>query len=188
MMEGMQDIHHFPFAHRKIDPFRRARLDPLEVHVEGDHIRQHGVLRHEHEAPERGFAFDFHCIYPGLLRIDFGARVCATVVLCPIDAQRTWIWACYRVRTGLGALIDRVVAWLSLTSELAFVQPDDERMLLSSGPATDVQTMALVRADEAIAAWHKLHRRHTRNQPIANEPRLGLQPSDESDHGNSRVG
>ena len=163
VMEGMQDIHHFPFAHSKVDPWRgkAARLDPYECHIEDEVIRQVACMRRdEPEAPVLA-RFDVACAFPALLALRFGERITGVVGLCPIDRDRTWVWARYAVHTGLGPLMDRLAAWFSLWSEFALVQPDDKRMLASSQPqAATVHDHALVHADAAIAAWHKLRRRH----------------------------
>lgn len=165
LMEGMQDIHHVPFAHRRIDPFRRARLDPTHTEIERDEdgverIRSQMTLRHEHEPPERGYTFHVQTGFPGVLRLGLGERLEGTIVLCPVDDERTWLWVCYAVRTGWGALVDRVASALSLWFEFRLVQPDDLRMTRSSRPQADqIDDLVLVRADEPIAAWHKLRRR-----------------------------
>ncbi|MFV8752865.1 Rieske 2Fe-2S domain-containing protein [Nannocystaceae bacterium ST9] len=168
VMEGMQDIHHLPFAHRRIDPIRRVRLDPSETAItrddEGvDRVLTVATLRHEHEPAERGYPFRIELGFPGVLRLGLGPRLDATIVVCPIDEARTWIWACERAHTGMGALIDRLVASLSLGFEFAFVQPADRRLLAGSNPqACGVDDHVLVRADQPIAAWHKLRRRRIR--------------------------
>lgn len=165
LMEGMQDIHHLPFAHRRIDPFRRTRLDPshtevLELHDGVDRVRSRVTIRHEHESPEQGYSFELELGFPSVLRLGLGGSLVGTIVLAPIDERRTWLWACYAVQTGLGAWVDHVVSRLSLWFEFRFVQPDDLRMTSSSRPqACSVADHVLVRADEPIAAWHKLRRR-----------------------------
>ena len=89
-------------------------------------------------------------------------------------ALRTWVWVCYRVRSGLGRFVDRLVSWLGLVSEFGLVQPDDKRMLSSSQPQrSTVHDSALVRADAQIAAWHKLRRARLRGEDAAVEqPKL----------------
>lgn len=161
VMEGMQDLHHFPFAHRKVDPWRgrASRLDPFEFEAAGEHLRQHaGLRRDEPEAPIVA-SFDLEAMFPGMVYLRFGARVDGVVLVCPIDDARSWIWTRYRVRTGLGTLADRLASWLGLVAEFGLVQPDDKRMLASSWPQrAAARDHALVRADAQIAAWHKLRR------------------------------
>lgn len=103
-------------------------------------------------------------MFPAFVHLRFGPRVEGSVVTCSIDDQRTWVWACDRARTGLGAVVDRLVSWLGLWSEFALVQPDDKRMLASSQPQrASVRDSTLVRADAQIAAWHKLRRARLRS-------------------------
>lgn len=52
-----------------------------------------------------------------------------------------------------------LLAWLALTTELALVQPDDERMQLRTlRERDDLSECTLVRADAAIVAWARLVR------------------------------
>lgn len=167
VMEGMQDLHHFPFAHRKLDPWRgrAARLDPFEFHAEGDTLRQRAGLRRDEPGAKPVANFELTAVFPAFIHLNFGG-VEGSVVTCPIDDQRTWVWACYRVRLGLGRFVDRFASWLALWSEFAFVQPGDKRMLGSSQPQqAEVGDSSLVRSDAQIAAWHKLRRARLRGAP-----------------------
>ncbi|HVH98031.1 MAG TPA: aromatic ring-hydroxylating dioxygenase subunit alpha [Enhygromyxa sp.] len=167
VMEGMQDLHHFPFAHRKIDPWRgrATRLDPFEFTIDGELLRQRAGLRRDEPGAEPVASFELAAVFPGLVYLRFGPRLDGSVVACPIDDEHTWVWACYRVRSGLGRVIDRLSSWLGLWSEFALVQPDDKRMLASSQPQRPtVHDSALVRADAQIAAWHKLRRARLRER------------------------
>ena len=162
VMEGMQDLHHFPFAHRKIDPWRgrAARADPFEFEAEGDHLRQRMGLCRDEPGAKPVAEFGLEVMFPGLVYLEFGAGVVGTVAVAPIDEDRTWIWVCYHVQTGLGALVDRLASWLGLLAEFGLVQPDDKRMLASSWPRHPrVSDHNLVRSDASIAAWHKRRRR-----------------------------
>ena len=182
VMEGMQDLHHFPFAHRKVDPWRgrAAKLDPFEVEVDGDHLYQRAGLCRDEPGAEPVARFDVHTLFPALIHLRFGERVDGVVACCPIDATRTWVWARYRVPTGLGPLVDRLAAWLGLWSEFALVQPDDKRMLASSQPQrATVHDSVLVRADAQIAAWHKLRRARLREldeEATASQAEAGAAP------------
>jgi len=177
IMEGMQDIHHLPFAHRKIDPFERMRLDPTHTEIEHGQdgvARIHSVatIRHEHEAPEKGYTFRIDTAFPGLIRLGFDdSKLVGTIVLCPVDAERTWLWACYQIETRLGGVIDRLVSELSLWFEFRFVQPDDLRMTSTSRPqACTIADHVLVRADGPIAAWHKLRRQRLGQHAHEHDP------------------
>jgi phenylpropionate dioxygenase-like ring-hydroxylating dioxygenase large terminal subunit len=161
VMEGMQDLHHFPFAHRNIDPWRgrATRLDPFEFTVDGEVLRSVASLRRDEPGAEPVATFELTAVFPALVHLRFGPRTDGTVVSCPIDDDRTWVWACYRVASGFGRLVDRLSSWLGLWSEFALVQPDDKRMLASSQPQrATVRDSVLVRADAQIAGWHKLRR------------------------------
>lgn len=158
VMEGMMDLHHFPFAHRRYAPAAYTRLDPYEVQVEGGIIRTTGWLRKESSPPGSGFRFDIHVGYPGVLYLRFSPRIHGVVVCTPVDAEHTWIAARYHqdhVRLpGLGWLLSR----LMIALEFQFIQPDDYRMVRNSLPRSGSLTQGhLVRADRAIAAWHRLH-------------------------------
>lgn len=161
VMEGMQDLHHFPFAHRKIDPWRgrATRLDPFEFSTDGELLRQTASLRRDEPGAAPVARFELATVFPAFVYLRFGPRVDGAVVACPIDDERTWVWVCYGVRSGLGRFVDRVASWLGLWSEFALVQPDDKRMLASAQPQrATVHDSSLVRADAQIAAWHKLRR------------------------------
>lgn len=174
VMEGMQDLHHFPFAHRKVDPWRgrAAKLDPFEFVADGEHLHQHAGLCRDEPGAKPVALFELDAVFPAFVYLKFGARIDGSVVTCPIDDQRTWVWACYRVRSGLGRFVDRLAAWFGLWSEFALVQPDDKRMLASSQPQRPtIHDAHLVRADAQIAAWHKLRRARLRGEP-SERPRL----------------
>jgi phenylpropionate dioxygenase-like ring-hydroxylating dioxygenase large terminal subunit len=154
VMEGMLDLHHAPFAHRRYLPGMGTLLDPYEVTVEGDTVRTHGTLRRPNQQPPRGFAAGMDARLPGLLRIRFGARMQGLVAVTPIDRDHTWIFARYYFELPV---LGKLVAALGLWAEFALVQPDDRRMLLSCTPREpDVHGYKLVRADLGIAKWHKL--------------------------------
>lgn len=167
VMEGMQDLHHFPFAHRKIDPWRgrAAKLDPHEFSVDGEVLHQIANLRRDEPGAAPVVRFELAAVFPAFVYLRFNKRIDGSVVTCPIDDDRTWVWACYRVRSGLGPVVDRLASWLGLWSEFAFVQPDDKRMLASTQPQrATVRNSSLVRADAQIAAWHKLRRARLRGE------------------------
>jgi phenylpropionate dioxygenase-like ring-hydroxylating dioxygenase large terminal subunit len=158
VMEGMMDLHHFPFAHRRYAPTAYTRLDPYEVRVEGGTIRTTGWLRKESEPPGSGLRFDIHVGYPGVIHLRFSPRFQGVVVCTPIDSEHTWIAARYHQDylrlPGLGWLVSRLLIGL----EFQLIQPDDYRMVRHSLPRSgSLRHGALVRADRAIAAWHQLH-------------------------------
>jgi len=132
--------------------------------AEGERLRQHASLRADQPGASPVASFALETAFPALIHLRFSERMDGTVVCCPIDDERTWVWACYRVRSGLGALVDRLGSWLGLWAEFKLVQPDDKRMLASSQPqrATAADSN-LVRADALIAAWHKLRRARLRD-------------------------
>ena len=158
VMEGMMDLHHFPFAHRRYAPQAYTRLDPYEVEVEDGVIRTRGWLRKESDAAGTGMRFEIHVRYPGMLLLRFSPRFHGVVVCTPVDAEHTWVSARFHqgyVRLpGLGWL----GSWLALAFEFRFIQPDDYRMVRGSLPRSgSLQHETLVRADRGIVAWHRLH-------------------------------
>ncbi len=165
VMEGMMDMHHLPFAHRRYMPQGYTRLDPYEVGVEDGLIRTRGWLRKESSAPGSGMRFEIHIRYPGVLLLRFSSRLQGVVVCTPIDTEHTWICARFHqdyVRLpGLGWL----GSWLALAFEFRFIQPDDYRMVRGSLPRSgSLAHQTLVRADRGIAAWHRLHEEALRGQ------------------------
>ncbi len=144
---------------------RAAKLDPFEFSAEGEVLHQHaGLCRDEPDAKPVAI-FDLTAVFPAFVYLKFGERIDGSVVTCPIDDEHTWVWACYRIRSGLGPFVDRLSSWLGLWSEFAFVQPDDKRMLGSSQPQrASVHESHLVRADAQIAAWHELRRARLRGE------------------------
>ncbi|HYO56332.1 Rieske 2Fe-2S domain-containing protein [Archangium sp.] len=158
VMEGMMDLHHFPFAHRRFSPPGYTRLEPYEVGVEGGVIRSTGWLRKESSPSGTGMRFDIHVAYPGVISVRFLERMGGIAVCTPVNSEHTWIAARYTqgyVRVpGLGWLLAR----LALALEFQLIQPDDYRMVRSSLPRSgSLEHGALIRADRAIVAWHRLH-------------------------------
>jgi len=175
VMEGMLDLHHAPFAHRRWLGRVGPLLDPYEVTVTDDTVRTQGTLRRPDQPPERGFTAGADARLPGLVRIRFGARMQGLVAVTPIDRERTWIFARYFVELPV---LGKLLAALGLWAEFALVQPDDQRMLLSSSPREpDVHDYKLVRADLGIAQWHKLFARACRAEPEAEAVSPGRAPS-----------
>ena len=134
VMEGMMDLHHFPFAHRRYAPTAYTRLEPYEVRVEGGIIRTTGWLRKESSPSGSGFRFDIHAGYPGVLHLSLSSRLQGVVVCTPVDSEHTWIAARYQQSylrlPGLVWLLSR----LSLAFEFQLIQPDDYRMVRHSLP------------------------------------------------------
>lgn len=154
VMEGMLDLHHAPFAHRRWLPGMGTLLDPYEVKVTDDTVKTRGTLRRPDRSPERGFSASVDARLPGLLRIRFGSRMQGLVAVTPIDRDRTWLFVRYFVEVPV---LGKLLAALGLWAELALIQTDDQRLLLSSSPhEPDVHGYKLVRADLGIAQWHKL--------------------------------
>ena len=157
VMEAMLDLHHFPFAHRRLAYGVGARLDPWAVRVDDGVLRGEGRLRHDGAAPESGWPFALEARPPGLVYLSFLPWFGGLVACTPIDAQRTYILARFFVRVPV---IGSLLAWLAITSELALVQPDDERMQVRTLRArNDLSECTLVRADAAIVEWDRLLRK-----------------------------
>ncbi|MRG98319.1 Rieske 2Fe-2S domain-containing protein [Polyangium spumosum] len=162
VMEGMLDLHHAPFAHSRFLGGVGTVLDPYEVTVEGDTVRTFGTLRRPGDGAGRGFSAGMDARLPGVLRIRFGKRMMGIVAATPIDHDSTWIFARYFVEVPI---LGKLFAALSLWAEFGLVQPEDQRMLLSTSPREpDVRDHKLVRADLGIAQWHKLFSRAARGE------------------------
>jgi phenylpropionate dioxygenase-like ring-hydroxylating dioxygenase large terminal subunit len=160
VMEGMLDLHHVPFAHRRWLGRVGGLLDPYEVTVTDDGVCTQGTLRRPDQRPEQGWTVEASARLPGLVYLRFGARMHGLVAVTPIDREHTWIFARYFVTVPV---LGRLLAALGILTEFALVQPDDQRMLASSSPREpDVRDYKLVRADLGIAQWHKLHARACR--------------------------
>jgi phenylpropionate dioxygenase-like ring-hydroxylating dioxygenase large terminal subunit len=163
VMEGMLDLHHAPFAHRRWLGRVGTLLEPYEVTVTDDAVCTQGTLRRPDQHPERGWSARIDARLPGLVHLRFGARMHGLVAVTPIDRDHTWIFARYFVELPV---FGRLLAALGLLAEFALVQPDDRRMLESTAPREpDVRDYKLVRADLGIAQWHKLHARACQAAP-----------------------
>lgn len=168
VIEGMLDMHHLPFAHRRVmGGSVGACLDPFEASAEGELIRTRGVMR-----PDDGKAWDgrsgwpieIDVRFPSMLRLELAPWLPALVACTPIDAERTWIVTRFWVRVPLvGALLAR----LALAFELGLVQPDDQRLAETALPREpDLASATLVRADAGIVLWHRKAAREKRRLPI----------------------
>lgn len=163
-MEAMLDIHHLPFAHRRVMPTARKRLDPYEASIDDDGvIRTKGTLRREDEPASRGYVFHMDARFPGVLHLRLSSTVGGVVVCTPLDEERTWIGARFVARVPYLSripLVSRLLAELALFSELTLVQKDDERMVVSSSPrAGGTNEGQLVASDQGMALWHAARRR-----------------------------
>jgi phenylpropionate dioxygenase-like ring-hydroxylating dioxygenase large terminal subunit len=178
VMEGMLDLHHAPFAHRRWLRRIGTRLDPYEVTVTEDTVHTQGTLRRPDQPPERGFTAGMDARLPGLLHIRFGSRMHGLVAVTPIDRDHTWIYARYFVELPV---LGKLAAALGVWAEFALVQPDDQRMLRSTSPREpDVRAYKLVRADLGIAQWHRLFARAC-GEPAEAAPRQAALPRASND-------
>lgn len=169
--EGLLDIHHAPFAHRRAMPGVGTRLDPYTVEQDGDLIRTHGVLRKDDGKPysgKGGFALGLTVRFPGLLMGTFGKRFRGVAAMTPVDGERTWIIYRYYYLTSFpifGPIIGKLMAWIGVKAEKWFVQPDDQRLQESSTPAHfDTHDNHYVPSDAGILRWHKRYRARMRAQ------------------------
>jgi nitrite reductase/ring-hydroxylating ferredoxin subunit len=156
LVEGMTDVHHVPFAHRRYIRGVGAMVDPFEAHIEGDIVRAHGVLRDHAQDPAQGWPFKVAARLPGVVRLGF-AGVEILIVMTPVSETRTWgvvLYEQHQLRVPIiGQLWGRFLLW----TEFAFIQPDDERMLLASQPLHAAPRDACyVRADAVAALWYRL--------------------------------
>lgn len=159
VMEGMMDIHHFPFAHRRFAPRKHVRLDPYEVREEDGVIRTYGRLRKEDAPVGSGYAFRINIAFPGVIHLDFGGLQGA-VVCTPVDDENTWIGVRYAQQWVRIPSVGWLLSWLSLQLEFRLIQPDDYRMVASALPRSGGRHAGhLVRADRACAMWHLLRRK-----------------------------
>ncbi len=161
VMEGNLDIHHLPFAHRRLAWGTGPWLDPYEARVEeGGLIRTRGVLREDDGRPysgKGGFALELSVRFPHLVLGRFGRRIVLFATSTPVDAEHTWTLLGYHVRLPL---VGRLLAWLLVQVELRWVQPADHLVLRHSTPRPpDRSAHKLVRADAGIALWHRLYER-----------------------------
>jgi len=176
VIEGMVDIHHLAFAHRRVIPNSLTRLDPYDAHFDAAGIlRSEGVIRRD--APgASGWNFIMDIAPPSLLAIGLGQRSSPSsiglVACCPIDDHHTWITFRYAVRSRWSWL-GRLLSELSVTAELRLVQVDDHRLLRTSLPRDpDSPQHQLVHADKAAGLWHGWRRRAMRrvSLPLAPTP------------------
>jgi nitrite reductase/ring-hydroxylating ferredoxin subunit len=160
VMEGNLDMHHVPFLHhRVVRGFMGPLLDPVDAHLDGDVIRMSGVLREDDGSAydgKNGVRLELRHRFPGFL----AGRLFGTIIVAamtPIDAARTWMLFRYYVQVPC---IGRALAWINGRLEQHFVLSDDERILASSAPKDgNPRGSRLVRADAAVALWHRLYQR-----------------------------
>ncbi len=164
-MESTLDIHHLPFAHRRVAWWAGELLEPYEARVEGPLIRTRGVLRKDDGKPysgSGGWALELSVLFPHLMLGRFGEHTRVVAAVCPVDERNTWLVFRYHVDTPV---VGRLLAWATASLEVAMVQPEDHALLLGSRPSTPtLEDHKLVRADAGIALWHKLYHQCMRAQ------------------------
>ena len=159
------DMHHFPFAHRKLAQLTltaaATRFDPLETNVEGDIIHTQATLRTEDSS--KYFPFNIKLFFPNMSLFDLPfKRLWMTIT--PIDVENTWVHFRYYVRSGFPWL-DRLFAKFWLWNEQNNVQPDDYRLARSSQPQISSLTANnFVASDKTIVLWHKLYEKQMQLQ------------------------
>jgi phenylpropionate dioxygenase-like ring-hydroxylating dioxygenase large terminal subunit len=166
-IESNLDIHHTPFAHRRVTPGLGHRLDPYEARLDGDVVYSGGTLRRDDGRAwdgRGGLAITLNCKFPALVFGEFrGGRL--VVAMSPIDAHRTALVFRYALSTPvIGGLLARLAVW----SEQRFVQPDDlaqQRAVVRSG--LPLHACRFVPSDRAIVLWYSLYRRRLAAQRAA---------------------
>lgn len=98
VMEAMLDLHHFPFAHRRLAYGVGARLDPWTVRTEDGMVRAEGWLRRDEDPPGTGWRFAIDARPPALLYLSFLAWFGGLVACTPVDDESTYIVARFIVR------------------------------------------------------------------------------------------
>ncbi len=158
-IESNLDIHHTPFAHRRVLPGLGTRLDPYEAQLDGDTIMSSGTLRRDDGRAwdgKSGLTFSLQCRFPAVVVGRFGATrfVAASA---PIDATHTATLFRYFVDVPvIGGLLARLGVW----SELRFVQPDDlAHQRAAARSHMPLHACGLVPSDRAIVLWYSLYRR-----------------------------
>ncbi|MCB9760685.1 MAG: aromatic ring-hydroxylating dioxygenase subunit alpha [Alphaproteobacteria bacterium] len=163
LTESFFDIHHFPFAHRSINPGLGPVLDPYEVEVIDDvHIVTRGTMRQEHKTS--GVDFQLEMKFPNLIKLVFGSTIRAAVCATPIDDQRSWVWCRYHQDflpvPGLGSFL----AWLGVKVEFMIVQGRQDVPIMKSQTPTQPTPGCdhLVAADKGTATYLRLRNHHLR--------------------------
>ncbi len=147
-IEGQLDLHHFPFAHRRVfGPTIGARLDPFEAVAKDDIVTIRGTLRKEGKS--KGIEAELNLAFPGTLSGTFGGMHLSGF-LAPIDAEHTAM--IFRYTSGV-PIFGKILAWLAVQTELRLVQPDDEALLLSTGAGFDPKQNVYVPADQGFLLW-----------------------------------
>ncbi|WP_434418843.1 Rieske 2Fe-2S domain-containing protein [Nannocystis pusilla] len=177
-IESNLDIHHTPFAHRRVTPGLGHRLDPYEARLDGDTIYSGGTLRRDDDRPwdgRSGLGITLNCHFPALIFGEFrGGRL--LVAMAPIDATRTALLFRYHLDVPvIGGLLARLAVW----SELRLVQPDDlAQQRAASRSGLPLHACRFVPSDRAIVLWYSLYRRRLAAQRAARgEPSSAAEPS-----------
>lgn len=174
-MEGMLDIHHAAFAHRRYVPRKLTRLDPYDARFD-----EHGVLRSDgklrSEGDEKGgWAFVLDLAPPSIVSVRFGERgrggMGGLVAVCPIDDEQTWITIRYRASSRV-PWFGRLLAEAAVAVECRLIQVDDHRLLRTTLPVDAEHHRQLVHADKAVSLWHQWRRRAqgAARLPLASPP------------------
>lgn len=164
VIEGMVDIHHLPFAHRRYVSSALTRLDPYDAHFDASGIlRSEGVMRRDTPG-SAGWRFIMDVAPPSVLSIGLGERdspsMVGLVACCPIDDEHTWITLRYALRSRWGSGVRRLLSEIALWAELRFIQVDDHRLLQTSRPHDhEGPARQFVHADKAAGLWHRWRRR-----------------------------
>ncbi|MCY1056952.1 Rieske 2Fe-2S domain-containing protein [Nannocystis sp. SCPEA4] len=175
VVESNLDIHHTPFAHRRVTPGVGHRLDPYEARLDGDIVYSSGTLRRDDERSwdgRSGLGITLNCKFPALIFGEFrGGRL--LVAMAPIDERRTALVFRYALATPMiGGLLARLAVW----TEQRFVQPDDlaqQRAAARSG--LPLHACRFVPSDRAIVLWYSLYRRRLAAQREARAERAAAE-------------
>ncbi|MEM7019360.1 MAG: hypothetical protein AAF512_18715 [Pseudomonadota bacterium] len=158
MVETNLDIHHTPFVHGSVVPVG-TRTELFDVGINDNHIYTRGELRRENAESGQGLAFRAELKLPCVSFIQLTPKLHILAAATPVDDTNTWMWFRYYQHYTQIPGLRKLVAWLSVQSELRVVQRQDWEIFgaMQAGTIDDVP-YRFVQADRGIMMYRKKRR------------------------------
>ena len=154
MVETNLDLHHTPFVHGSVFK-HHTRFDDFEAEREGDYIRTRCVARRE-DGKGRDFPVRADTLLPCLGMVELTPKLQILISATPVDEENTWLWFRYQQRYTTLPGLRKWIAWISVKSELVWVQPQDWRIFETMTPGTlDDSPHCYVTADKGIGLYRR---------------------------------
>jgi len=168
VMEGLIDLSHFPFLHRKMNPGIGPTLKSLELRKKNNQISMIARLENttKKEKSKKGkVKLGLTLRYPNLVFGSMGQKIASVTIATPVDEKKTWVYHRYYQTFLIVPFLGKITAWIILNLERFLVHSRDRKVALRSLPRVSAGRYRPLLSDQGILAWHSWYRKSPKGRP-----------------------